>query len=66
MDFYPPLTLTLTLTLTLSPDRVLWSDKLKKVLWIELTSPWDENMNDWHFKKLRKYQKLERTAKRNG
>ena len=23
-------------------------------------------MNDWHFKKLRKYQKLERTAKRNG
>ena len=23
-------------------------------------------MNDWHFKKLRKYQKLERTVKRNG
>jgi len=35
-------------------------------MWIELTSPWEENMNDWHFKKLRKYQKLERTAKRNG
>ena len=48
------------------PDGVIWSDKLKKVLWIELTSPWEENMNDWHFKKLRKYQKLERTAKRNG
>ena len=39
---------------------------MKDLVWIELTSPWEENMNDWHFKKLRKYQKLERTAKRNG
>lgn len=48
------------------PDGVIWSDKLKKVLWIELTSPWEENMNDWHFKKLRKYKKLERAVKANG
>ena len=26
------------------PDGVMWSDKLKMVMWIELTSPWEENM----------------------
>jgi hypothetical protein len=48
------------------PDGVIWSDKLKKVLWIELTSPWEENLNDWHFKKLRKYKKLEKAVEMNG
>ena len=31
------------------PDGVIWSDKLKKVLWIELTSPWEESMDLWDF-----------------
>ena len=48
------------------PDGVIWSDKLKKVLWIELTSPWEENLNEWHFKMQRKYNKLERAVLRNG
>ena len=48
------------------PDGVIWSDKLKKVLWIELTSAWEENLNEWHFKKHRKYEKLERAVLQNG
>ena len=27
----------------------MWSDKLKMVMWIELTSPWEENMTTWYF-----------------
>ena len=26
------------------PDGLMWSDKLKTVMWIELTSPWEQNM----------------------
>ena len=26
------------------PDGLIFSDKLKKVVWIELTSPWEENL----------------------
>ena len=33
---------------------------------VELTSPWEENPNDWHFKKLRKYKKLEKAVEMNG
>ena len=28
----------------LRPDGVMWSDKLRTVAWVELTSPWEENM----------------------
>ena len=30
----------------------------EKVVWIELTSPWEENMSIWHMKKHGKYDKL--------
>ena len=25
------------------------SKKLKMVMWVELTSPWEQNMNHWYF-----------------
>ena len=40
------------------PDGVMWSNKLKTVVWIELTSPWEENMTNWHMRKHDKYNKL--------
>ena len=30
------------------PDRVIWSLSSKAVSWIELTSPWGENMSKRH------------------
>ena len=35
----------------------MYSDKLKKLVYIELTSPWEENMKKWHFTKFDKYRK---------
>ena len=34
------------------PDGVIWSVQTKTVIWIELTSPWDENFTKTHFKKM--------------
>ena len=48
------------------PDGLMWSDKLKTVIWIELTSPWEENMTKWHFEKHGKYEKIRRAAEANG
>ena len=48
------------------PDGVIWSDKLKTVIWIELTSPWEENMSSWHMKKHDKYNSLAMQARSNG
>ena len=39
------------------PDGLMYSDKLKKLVYIELTSPWEENMKKWHFTKFDKYRK---------
>ena len=39
------------------PDGLMYSDKLKKLVYIELTSPWEENMKKWHFIKFDKYRK---------
>ena len=36
----------------------MWSDKLKTVMWVELTSPWEENMEKWYFEKHDRYNKL--------
>ena len=30
----------------------------KTVIWIELTSPWEENLTKKHFEKMDKYNKL--------
>ena len=35
----------------------MYSDKLKKLVYIELTSPWEENIKKWHFTKVDKYRK---------
>ena len=48
------------------PDAVIWSDKLKTVVWIELTSPWEENMTKWHFRKHEKYNKLATAVRNKG
>ena len=48
------------------PDGVMWSDKLKMVMWIELTSPWEENMTTWYFEKHDKYSKIVDAAEGNG
>mgnify|MGYP001279392661 CR=1 FL=1 len=40
------------------PDEMLWADMLKMVKWIELTSPWEDNLKKWHFQKHENYSKL--------
>ena len=40
------------------PDGVIWSMSAKIVIWIELTSPWEENMETWHFQKRSNYNEL--------
>ena len=32
------------------------------VIWIELTSPWEENLTTWHFEKRDKYRKIVNAA----
>ena len=51
------------------PDGVIWSTSTKTVIWIELTSPWTENMQTRHFEKKAKYNQLAmdlRNPKREG
>ena len=55
-----------TPTPTPNPDGVIWSDKLKSVAWIELNSPWEENMTKWHFNKHDKYSRLARKVRAAG
>ena len=40
------------------PDGVIWSSSSKTVIWIELTSPWEENMSKRHYEKKTRYNKL--------
>jgi len=44
----------------------LWSDKLKTVMWIKLTSPWEQNMTRWYFDKHDGYRKIGEAAEGNG
>ena len=48
------------------PDGVIWSSSTKTVIWIELTSPWEENMSLRHFEKKNKYKQLEIDCKAKG
>ena len=51
---------------SLRPDGLIFSGKLKKVVWIELTSPWEENLiKSYTFDKT-KYNKLEKFVKASG
>ena len=45
-------------TTTLWPDLILWSTETRQVLLIELTVPWEENIDVACERKLEKYQKL--------
>ena len=48
------------------PDGVIWSRKTKTVVWVELTSPWEENMTIRHFEKLAKYNQLKVDCEAKG
>jgi len=39
------------------PDGLVFSDKLKTLIYIELTAPWEENMRKAHNNKFEKYRK---------
>lgn len=40
------------------PDIVLWSERGKKIILIELTVPWEEGCGEAHERKRAKYQEL--------
>ena len=44
----------------------MWSFKLKMVMWIGPTSPWEENMTTWYFKNHDKYRNIVNAAEGNG
>ena len=48
------------------PDGVMYSDKLKTVMWLELTSPWEENLVESYVRKKGSYNKLESECGHNG
>jgi hypothetical protein len=48
------------------PDGIMWSDKLKTVMWIELTSPWEDNLTKWYFDKHENYTGIVSAAEENG
>ena len=43
---------------SIRPDGVIWSRAQKIVIWIELTSPWEQNMVVRHFEKKGRYNQL--------
>ena len=51
---------------TLRPDMCVYSPKAKKVCFIELTSPAEENIALWRMQKTRKYLDLVEQARANG
>ena len=51
---------------TLRPDILIYSLKIKKCLFLELTSPFEDNIEDWKMKKRKKYMKLAQEAGDNG
>ena len=48
------------------PDALIFSNKLKKLVWIELTVPWEENVNKAYVRKKGKHNSLERDVKAAG
>ena len=50
----------------LRPDICIYSEKGKKVCFVELTSPAEENIQTWKLNKKRKYFDLVEEAKSNG
>ena len=50
----------------LRPDITIFSNKLKRVILIELTCPCEENMEAWHNVKVNKYMPLKSVIESNG
>ena len=50
----------------LRPDIVIFSNKLKRVILIELNCPCEENMEAWHNAKVNKYMPLKSVTENNG
>ena len=50
----------------LRPDIVIYSNRIKRVVLIELTCPCEENMVQWHDKKFFKYQALKSSIELAG
>ena len=48
------------------PDDVLWSCSSKMVIWIELTSPWEENTAMWYDQKKTDYTQLRLDCENKG
>ena len=40
------------------PDGVIWSMETKHIIWIELTSPWEENFKKNYDLKYKRYNQL--------
>ena len=50
----------------LRPDLIIYSNSLKRVVLIELTSPCEENMSYWHDYKIQHYANLAHSIRSNG
>ena len=50
----------------LEPDITIFSNKLKRVILIELTCPCEKNMEAWHIAKINKYMLLKSVIENNG
>ena len=61
LKFPPHITRT-----SLRPDIVLFSDSTKQVILLELTVPWEENMEEAYERKLSKYQELLESCRTSG
>ena len=48
------------------PDGVIWSCAAKIVIWIELTSLWEDNMTLRHHEKLGRYNQLKIDCESHG
>ena len=67
VDLVTPLIFPPHIAITeLRPDVVLYSNSLKRVILVELTSPCEENMEYWHDYKVNHYSPLARLVRSNG
>ena len=62
-DYVFPIHIALT---SQRPDLVLYSNKIKHAILIELTCPCEENMEAWHSEKVSKYSSLVSVIQSNG
>ena len=60
-SFPPHITFT-----ELRPDIIIFSNKLKRVILIQLTCPCEKNMGAWHNTKVNKYMSLKSVIEING